>query len=503
MKTFAFNFLVLGLCSVLAACSPKNTPHSAPGAGSPERPSHGSLGGELGTSSNGGGGNTINGKPVESYMKSIEELFEYKKFILPVFRKLSGESTDVMIVYLRWAVQTKPWYFVPVKLDTLSQAQIGLPFNPGQVDQVARNTKDAVYIDVNEYEALAPKDRARLLLHEMVMSARFLMKQTPKDQCLALSRSRDIGICKNEEIIATGVDSVVNESERNVLTGPEHEHVRLMTNFLMDTKIFTPEDVTAMRMRYGFHYPWDHMISNFKMESLPLILKRAEAAGDRFFSIAPSSFDPIESQTWGPKECFMFYRHEFSILSFYGGIFEGLRPGYEPLKGVESQTNFYSEIYKRYETTGTPWAMIVATGSHQSRGTVKSKGVYRKDLSPDVVDHVTVIPNLSYYASTGQLYAVDPVIYAVDLVISRDPKPRLLEYTITPVNVVSEKDSHSPFENKKQSELVPLYGQKPLICRLGDRIPESLFEKPSAPTPTPTEEGETPREITPDSITPQ
>lgn len=479
--------LIFVFAATELACSPRSSNKSEMPVPIPETPpkeeARQTLGGQ-GTSSNGGGGNTIEGKTAESYVKSITGLPEFKTYILPILRRLSSEPRDVMLVYLQWSIHSKPWYFVPVKLDKVAENQTGLPFHS---DQTARNTKDSVYIYHPGYLELSPHDRARLLLHEMVMSARFLMKQTVQNQCLALARASDIGNCKDPAVLKLGVDTVATESERETLNSSEHERVRLMTNFLMDPKQeLVSDDVIAMRMRLGFHYPFDSIISSLKPKDLGLVLTRSEAALDHFLAadlnfvheildekakslkkakggkgkIAASNAAQSTKQA---TECFLSYGYIGQSLELKGGAARDLRPDTESVIGVHSHS-LEEELNEAYDTFDPElWQTSVSVNQTRPIPNLlqpKIRGVVVKSISDDLIDQVTIFPPPDSFPRKDA--------YQIDFFVSRGKTPRLLQYTVTPVNLIRKSERIGVINDPNSFEFVPVTESKPLKCRLYD-----------------------------------
>jgi hypothetical protein len=113
-----------------------------------------------------GGGNGVNGRPIESYAVKISETTEYRQFILPVLEIVSSKLPDFAKDLKSTAIE-KPWYFVPVTLDQLPSNLIGVAF---PTDQDALQSQGAVWIDKNRYDSMkTASDRAHLLVHEMIM----------------------------------------------------------------------------------------------------------------------------------------------------------------------------------------------------------------------------------------------------------------------------------------------------------------------------------------------
>lgn len=122
-----------------------------------------------GRGNEGGGGNTILGRPVEAYAKDITELSAYKGEIEKTISSLElkvpafGKS-------LRDVTVNKIWYFVPVKLNTLESWITGLPLSS---QQAVIHTKDNVWLDRNLFQSMKLEDQRTLLLHEIIMAVAF------------------------------------------------------------------------------------------------------------------------------------------------------------------------------------------------------------------------------------------------------------------------------------------------------------------------------------------
>ena len=413
----------------------------------------------------GGGGNTIDGKPVEDFAKSIDSLPEFRQYILPLLKRLSREPADVLLVYLRWAASTKPWYFIPKKLESLSQSQTGLPFHS---DQTARNTKDSVYIHEPSYAELSPKNRAKLLMHEMVMSARFLMKQTPQAQCLALSRAQDLSTCKDAEILKLGVDTATSEADRETLTASEHERVRLMTNYLLDEKQdITGPKVTAMRTRLGFHYPWDSMISTLKATDIETVLMRSKAAEDLFIVNGPSFADDLftSSNPKTPIQCFINLSQlgQPGHLGLHSYFARETRPAAKPIASVQNEwvdvfAKLVDQTYLESKSSMTAFFHADQSDSGNSyRSAIKIRGIREADLPDSFVDQVTLAESL--WPSNFETHLID-------LFVSRGPAPRLLKFRISKVKVMRKDGANGAYDPFVNNEYIPVHGKKPVECRL-------------------------------------
>lgn len=281
-RSFSF-FVMVNAIILSSACAPK-------GGGSPSiaEADGGALPVFQGTVS-GGGGNGCDGRAVESYAKKITELEEFKLFIRPVLRRLTEESADPLVAYLLWAAEEKAWYFVPCELENLPTTQIGVALKS---DQLALHGEHGVYIravdDANNqgrqatYFQKRGKARAALLLHEMVMGARLLMKRPAAEQCKALAK-KDSKICADPELMAIAESRSVDPTKMNEMDAADHEAIRAMTAFLAQRESdFTAENMSATRERLGFRFPWSRAQSTLSFSDIAVAFARSRQMYDRF-----------------------------------------------------------------------------------------------------------------------------------------------------------------------------------------------------------------------------
>ena len=237
----------------------------------------------------GGGGNGCDGKAFEAYAKNITTLDEYKLFIRPLLRRMSEESADPLVTYMIWAAEEKAWYFAPCELDKLSSAQVGVD---GDSDQLARHREHGIQIyaiedsknvkNAKTYFQKKMKAKAALLLHEMVMGARLLMKKSAKDQCTVLAK-KDAKMCSDPELMAIAESREIAPDKVDVMDANDHEAVRKMTALIAqkDADLST-ENLKAMRERLGFHFPWDRAQSTLTYDGVRDAFARTQQLGDTF-----------------------------------------------------------------------------------------------------------------------------------------------------------------------------------------------------------------------------
>lgn len=120
----------------------------------------------------GGGGNALNGRPIETYAGDLKVYPGYKKVVVPLLEKLDAELPSLAVVF-RDVIEKKVWYFVPTKLNLLSSNLTGVQFPS---DQVIVQKKNSVWVNSIEFREMTHADQGTLIIHELVLGAMMLKK---------------------------------------------------------------------------------------------------------------------------------------------------------------------------------------------------------------------------------------------------------------------------------------------------------------------------------------
>lgn len=217
----------------LVACQPKKGTQSSDTPTTVETPAPG-IPDSKGTSDQGGGGNLINGKPLDFYKKDITTLPEYIKYIKPIDEKLNDirddHQADNGVTYLETAAKRKTWYLVPVKLVELEAARIGTNFKS---EQGAYQTEKEIFISELVYKDMDEEHKAQLLLHEIVMGFYLVKYEDGKFYCEAFKK---ISVREN---CLSGFSEMSNKDEfkpaqkkGKFLEPEEYESIRHVTEWL-------------------------------------------------------------------------------------------------------------------------------------------------------------------------------------------------------------------------------------------------------------------------------
>jgi hypothetical protein len=441
ISDLASNFLcAVALAFGLSACQPNSSNPSSPSS-TPGAPSSPTLEGTI----SGGGGNGCEGRVVESYARRIEALTEYRLYIQPTLRVMA-RGGDPLAAYLKWAAHEKTWFFVPCELQRLSAEQTGLAF-ARSAEQLALHGENGIFIDVKKYEQKSSRDRASLLLHEMVMGARWLMKKSPEDQCRALTTT-DSRLCADPDLMAIARSSGRPVAERIQMDADDHDAIRSLTAFLSSRgRSLTNAELRQTRRRLGFHFPWDEAVSSLTSDDVMRAMNRTRLSrGPMNLQLAPSSVPhPIfRGQTaqcavlpWSPSPGYHLVRVQFALGldSSRPEAFNEIRqmfPGFETVSGVcekaltaPADFDASSPCEKtRFTVPNSDQEILLRDEQFEARGVLRDGRL---------VDEVLVSPDLD---QRSDLRRTGVRVNQVRIQISREVEPQLLTIRFEPKRVM-------------------------------------------------------------------
>lgn len=177
--------------------------------------------------SDSGGGDTCNGKAIESYRVDVTALPEYRQYIQPIFKTI---ETDPLATKsptpLDFSAKMKNWYMVDCKLQSIPASKKGLYL---ETHQTAIHTSREVFIDSSSYSLMSQEEKAKLLLHEIVMG-HYLLKYLSIEQICKNSKSCDP---KFEKISAW---KLFRPETYRALNDEDHQKIRNVTAWLWTQK---------------------------------------------------------------------------------------------------------------------------------------------------------------------------------------------------------------------------------------------------------------------------
>lgn len=446
----------------------------------------------------GGGGNGCEGKAFEAYAQKITNFTEYRLYIQPILRRMIEQGNDPLASYLTWVAEEKVWYFIPCQLERLSKEQIGLAIDS---DQLARHGEHGIYIygDKNDENPLvegAPntakkhyfnqrlKARAALLLHEMVMGARLLMKKSAKEQCKTLARM-EADLCANQELMAIAETAEIDPSQVMVMNADDHEAVRAMTAYLADRGAdVSAEKVWQTRQRFKFHFPWDRAVSRLDLAGLAKAFARSHVDRDSF---TPKSQTPYLG---GEAAACTIYVHQDSDdgLTVELQVASALPIATTPYEKVQefrklNQGDFYSHacMAARGRVVPEPWWQAssckdqvlawynLGTRLYIEPAAFAARGVLRDGK---LVDEIVISQPAGEYAFRFQ--GAKPDVLVTKLYVTRGSRPKIDSIVIEPKGLLRDgalrvkRGNEEPSPRNSEGlagELFDIQGLAPLECR--------------------------------------
>lgn len=132
----------------------------------------------------GGGGNGVNGKPLEAYAVNMKSTASFAQMVLPIILKVQEAHPRFASDMVHIAINRK-WYFVPVDLNKLPAHAIGVSFGDKDLQQMALQNLSAVWVDSKLFNAkeMSEENRAQLVLHEILMGIRLMAYKNSLDNC--------------------------------------------------------------------------------------------------------------------------------------------------------------------------------------------------------------------------------------------------------------------------------------------------------------------------------
>lgn len=187
----------------------------------------------------GGGGNGVNGKPLESYAVKLSTLSEYSEDIVPLMKEIRNSFPELNADF-QYLVGSRGWYFVPVSLDKIPSFRIGAYF---PTDQLAYQTRGSVWLDDILYQKMDRAGKVKLLLHELLMGVRILEQLNSLEKCFAAaelaadpSAYREARrICIATYKVGSDVDDALHNGRHIEISQDDYDLIRSTVSLILDS----------------------------------------------------------------------------------------------------------------------------------------------------------------------------------------------------------------------------------------------------------------------------
>ena len=130
----------------------------------------------------GGGGNGVNGIPLDAFIdRNFDQNEAYKLKVQPLIAILSKKIPRLAADFYHLTHQ-RDWYFVPGQLESIPQNILG---SYTKTDQFALQDLNKVWIDKLQFEKMSLENQGILLVHELMMGVRLMQFKHRQDKCIA------------------------------------------------------------------------------------------------------------------------------------------------------------------------------------------------------------------------------------------------------------------------------------------------------------------------------
>lgn len=224
---------------LLVACQPGDGRRDNPAAPA----------GPLGTegTSDGGGGNGLDNKLYESYIRDPRELTAYQKRVKPILDALQSARTahdqatssapkdadEKMSLHDYFSLKT--WYFIPSDLQALSKDVLGVSFLKEKTQQIAFQKDREVWVNSKIFDAMTEEEQATLLVHEYLMSIYFMKFKSFEELCDMSQRAQPKSKCErpDDEFTKELLETHFKKAPLAPLQERDYENIRSMTNWML------------------------------------------------------------------------------------------------------------------------------------------------------------------------------------------------------------------------------------------------------------------------------
>ncbi len=176
-----------------------------------------------------GGGNSLNYRIIESYVKPLEEIDGYQRFLAPILEDI---RTKLPLFHdrLQARMTEMTWYIVPTRVKPVAQEYTGLPFDSDQL-AVQNTVSGEVFMDQNMFGSIpSESEKGRQLLHEIVENTVLNFGSycdTLPDQCMKIVRVTVNLLSKSRSMNAEQLsESLKKLGWRNVETATQVEQMQ-------------------------------------------------------------------------------------------------------------------------------------------------------------------------------------------------------------------------------------------------------------------------------------
>lgn len=214
--------LVVTCLHLLSACQGSKNTTSNPGGAQAAQPQ------VMGTG-DGGGGNAFDDKMLESYMIDPMTLAATTKYVLPILEKTQDpkDKKNNAKTFFNY----KNWYLAPMSLKLIPKSNLGMTFVENNVQQVAIQSENSIWIDKKIFEKMSEVEQGKLILHEMLMTIYLARFNTITELC-EKAKKIDPTTCDYNDDQKKYINQAYQPIPKRELNSMDYEAIRAATNWL-------------------------------------------------------------------------------------------------------------------------------------------------------------------------------------------------------------------------------------------------------------------------------
>jgi len=194
-----------------------------------------------------GGGNSVNGKPVDDYILNLRKIDTYNQYLKPLVINLE-KNYPYLAGDFKHLIHRRMWYFVPGDIDAISSSIIG---TYAKTDQLALQDLNKIWIDNNLFNKMDSRSQAVLIVHEIFMGIKLLQFKSKQDLCIAKAARliEEENITNTQEKYFSEVDFCTKtypqvpglQSESFSLNKNDYDYIRMLVYKIMSDQPYYSE----------------------------------------------------------------------------------------------------------------------------------------------------------------------------------------------------------------------------------------------------------------------
>lgn len=184
--------------------------------------------------SQGGGGNGLDGKLFESFIRNPMDFPAFKEIVVKALQPMkSTPAEQKSSSNIKFGLKT--WFFIPGPLKNVIPSRVlGVSFLEGTVNLYAFQTAREIWVDRDVFARMTLEEQATLLIHEHLMSIYLTKFMKVSELCETLRRAGDPKACSlPPQMDVEDWNQTLPPVPFHELNDTDYANIRTMTNWLV------------------------------------------------------------------------------------------------------------------------------------------------------------------------------------------------------------------------------------------------------------------------------